>query len=77
MLAAVQFDDEPALLTDEICDIGSDGNLSAELEAVELAVAHMPPDDRFRIRLVPPQRPCPHSQNWNNRSRHLAPRDTT
>ena len=55
MLAAVEFDDQPAFQANEIDDIRADGMLAAELAAHEGAVAQMVPDGAFGVGHGSPQ----------------------
>ena len=47
MLAAIQFDDDSRLETNEVADVAADLALSPELEAVQLASTQMLPQATF------------------------------
>ena len=52
MLAAIGFDDEPRLVTNEIRDIRPNGHLAPEFRLRELPVAQDAPQPMFRVRHI-------------------------
>lgn len=52
VLAAVEFDDEFGVEAAKICDIGADGNLSAEFDAFKAPVTQQRPQFPLGIRLI-------------------------
>ncbi|OBZ92844.1 hypothetical protein ADU59_24255 [Pararhizobium polonicum] len=50
VLAAVEFDDQADLMADKISKVWADGNLAAEMGAVNRNTLQMPPEFGFSIR---------------------------
>jgi hypothetical protein len=57
VLGAVDLDDEPCIVTDEIDDERSDWSLPPKARAIEPMSAHAVPDDPLGVSEAPPQRP--------------------
>jgi hypothetical protein len=53
MLSTVQFDYELGCVTDEVCDVAFNGDLTAETCAIQAMVAEFRPKDSFGIRGIP------------------------
>ena len=49
MLTAINFNNQLTILTDEICDVLSNRNLSAKLETLKAAITQGVPQFLFRI----------------------------
>lgn len=49
VLGAIKLNDEPALGTDEVHNVGADRMLTSELEIPESAISQMPPDQLLCI----------------------------
>lgn len=58
MRVAVNFDDQPPVMTDEIAKIGAEPLLLAEFVTVEAAIAQHRPQRRFSRSAIAAQLPC-------------------
>ena len=59
MLTAIDLDDQPGLVTNEVGDIASDWNLATKPATIQLTLTEQSPQRALRVCHLAPQRPCP------------------